>query len=298
MDRVAGAWESTPVRWKRCAFVAVSLHLTIVTFLFSRYISTDRSLVEPSVEPLVRGMLVDAEPIRTQHASGGRIHSGSPDSPTADSAIQADVTTYEPDAGLVGTLAGDILTGMRQTLGPDALDKLADKSRTLERISSPEEVSRMAAAIARTFGARTATQSPTTAPADGRFDFDAALLTNVSRTEVGGVTRITQHLSDSAGRTAQVVTSRHTDAATGDARYELCLVEPGRRSAPFRVGVEEFAEAEASYRPFAVLERFPLVQQLHREAVVPILGKLIEDDSSLLPADLRRSRAAPSTSPP
>lgn len=322
-----GAWETTPAKWRKCLVAAAAMHVLPLTILAARSLAPLPFDASPQVEPSVRGMLAeippdsvaDAGPVHRPVADSPDTSAANPPSPGPEAIAPSDqppdgrpgastevahpdsepaapknptrFAAYEPDQSLIEQLSKDLFAGMHQPLADDALEQLAQRSRTLERISNAQEVSRMAAAIAGAFGAQPA-RPPTSQPAAGDFDFQRALLTDVTCHTGDGETNFVETFGDGSGRTLQIVTRRLTNPATGRHAYEQSILEPGKPPVMLSATAEEFAAAEARHRPFEFLNRFPLARQLHREAVIPILDKLVADDSALLPPELRANTRA------
>ena len=102
-------------------------------------------------------------------------------------------------------------------------------------------------------------------------------MTRSTREVEGDLVRIRETLTDPAGRSFIMIASRRTDPSTGEYTYETSNIEDGV-TLTFPATAETFEQAEARHRPFELMERFPLVGQLHREAVVPILRMLAEPE--------------------
>jgi hypothetical protein len=251
--------------WRRSLLISVTIHSAII-FLVLGSIATF-STEGPSaieVEPLVRGALAkvptEATPL-----------------PEPVGQWDTETTEVEPDASVVAR-AAEVLHGPRAAShGPDTYEELTRKSAILERISNSTEVSRMAAEITRAFGVRP-WGVPTSAPAGNRpFDFDRGLLTDVVRSESDGVITYCETFTEPDGTTARIIT-RRCGAPNGPWTYEQTLIEPGRPEISLRIDEEMYADVVARARPFEIINSHPLVKQLHREAVLPILEKLIREE--------------------
>jgi hypothetical protein len=158
---------------------------------------------------------------------------------------------------------------------PAAFEKLVQKARLLEQISTPEEVRRMSDRIR---DALNIGEFPA-ASAEGRaIDFDKAQLISSERVERGDTIEIRERMTDSEGASAEIVYLRRVGPA-GRVAYEQIYIEGGRAPVTFDSNQEEFDAAAARQRPFAIINRFPLLQSLHRQAVIPLMDKLAREET-------------------
>lgn len=184
------------------------------------------------------------------------------------------VAAAEPDGEMIRSLLENITEAASQPADPQARDELLRKAAVLQQISSPEEVDRMAAAIREAFGIKPFPMAPVPAGPGRAIDLDRFVLSDVSREEDGSTIRIREILVDATGTELILETSRTSKPGTSEVTYEQRLHEPGTPAVAVSASQEEFDAALARYQPFEIINRFPLVKQLHRQAVVPLMGKL------------------------
>ncbi len=251
--------------WRRAAVAAVGLHLSLFVSLFVASVGGMQDAGGVVIEPLVEGALSREAIVESTIAA---------DPSGVEFSVQTAV--YEPGDSVIRDAVAGLTAAGDRTAGDEAWAKLARKARVLEEISSPSEVSRMAGKITAILGVE---KSPgaTTRPAAGAFDFDRSVMTRSTREVEGDAVRIRETLTDAAGRSFIMIASRRVDPATGEYVYETSNIENGI-TLTFPATVATFEEAEARHRPFELMERFPLVGQLHREAVLPILRMLAEPE--------------------
>jgi len=219
----------------------------------------------------------------------------------------AGLQSAQPDAATVQRTVRRALAVKSFSAAPDnALDRLADKAAMLEQISSPAEIAKMAGEITRAMGV-TPWEAPTTsAPAsDKPFDFETAVLVDITREETGERTTLREVFSQRDGRTAALATIRER-TPDGAFRYRQTIVDPARpddeRKLVFEVAAEDFDAVESRRGPFEVIRKYPLMRQLHRSAVVPLLEKLSQESprpapTAPVPADSKSRPGHPTTRP-
>lgn len=257
------ALPTIPRAWRPALLLAVLLHGGLVFMLIAgalRGVGAGREVGDLQLEPLPRGRLAVSSPSPARRA------------PAVETPIR--VTETESAMDTVRGAVSRILEAARKPAAPDALSALARKVQLLERISSADEVTRMAALITQALGAEERSPASTTRPAAGPFDFDHSLMTASRRNEDEDVVRISETLTDPAGRTFTIVSMRTLDPQTGAVTYQRTTRSPGSAPSRFRLSAGDFRDAVARHRPFNLINRFPLVRQLHRQAVLPILRKL------------------------
>ncbi len=188
--------------------------------------------------------------------------------------IQA--VAFEPGVDHVRRAAALIVDAADRPPAPDAIERLSRKAEVLEQISSPAEVSKMAGVITGVLGIEDHASERIDPAGGGSFDFNHALLTGSIRVEDGDRVRIIETLKDSTGNIRELIWLRSFDPETDGLVYEQSMSGTGEGSRFFASSAGEFEDAEVRHLPFAVINRYPLVGQLHREAVLPILRKLSE----------------------
>jgi len=260
--------------WRRSVCLALVMH-TGISLAMLHYAGLGINDVTVSaLEPVVRGDLVEFE---------ADIGLPLQDTQAEDAAAAAGQTrvAIEPSMAIIRDVASSMLEDRDEQPAPDALETLAHKAKLLERISSPQAIAAMAERIRQALGTR---GEITSRPADDRpvvVDIDRCQLVDVARVESDGAVEIRETLTDLAGHSVIVVALRRTDPTTGKLTYEQILIEPGRSPQTVRSDKEAFEAALARYRPFKLIHRFPLLKQLHRQAVLPILDKLTHEPDPL-----------------
>ncbi len=253
--------------WRRAVAAAIGLHLSLFVSLFVASVGGMQDAGGVVIEPLVTGVLSPAVLVEST-TSGGSF----------EAEVSVQTSDYEPADSVIRDAVAGLTTAGDRAAGDEAWAKLARKARVLEEISSPSEVSRMAGKITAILGVDK-TPGATTRPAAGAFDFDRSVMTSSTRAVEGDAVRIRETLTDAAGRSFIMIASRRVDPATGEYVYETSNIENGV-TLTFPATAETFEEAKARHRPFELMERFPLVGRLHREAVVPILRMLAEPEGA------------------
>jgi len=256
--------------WRRSVCLAMMLHtgISLAMLHYAGFGLGDVSV--NALEPIVHGDLVEFEAGLNVPIQGAQ-----PDEPTV-AAGQTRIA-IEPSMALIREVTSSMLEDREKDAGPDAIEELVRKAMLLERISSPRAVSSISEKIRRALGTRDeiASQPATLGPV--AVDIDTCQLIDVVRVESEGVVEIRETLTDPAGFSIIVVSLRRTDPATGEAVYEQMLIEPGQEPARLTSDKESFEAALSRYRPFRLMHRFPLIKQLHRQAVLPILDKLTSE---------------------
>lgn len=254
--------------WRRAILVAISIHVSVFACILHTAVGGLDAAPDFDLKPLVTGALRPAAWMQPL----GEAESGFRPMPVTAAA-------YEPGDDVVRQAVQSVTDAAEGPAPDDAYQRLARKARILEEISSRQEVARMAARITAILGVDERPKPATTQPTGGVFDFDRSVLIASTRQEDGDVVRITETLSDPAGRTFVMVASRRLHPETGEFVYELTNIEAGE-SHTFASSAESFEDAQARHRPFALIDRFPLMRQLHREAVIPILRRLSAPDDA------------------
>ncbi len=279
-QRLLGPNPDQSVRGQSFALALLLHALVLAAFAYAGF----RGMVpthEPEFSAMVRASL-SAERFETAPPESGEAHWVDEPAPEADGGVIASdsaALVVEPGEAVVSGLARDVLAAAHKPPPPDALAELARKAEVLQRVSNPEEVRRIAQQVRRVLGAPPPIAQGVPAPG-GQFDYDNPLVVDAIRIERPGEVEIRETLADPAGRSITICTVRREDAMSGAFQYERILIEP--QSQPHRTPSdrETFEEALARQQPFEVINQFPLLRQIHDEAVLPILGKLSREEGS------------------
>ncbi len=290
--------------WGRAFVLALLIHVGFLGSALSTTLPFSLSTPRPPVEQLIRGTLVfENEADQPEHVAvevpqaPARVGDALRDAASIDadisrpSARDLEGHALEPDPETIRQAVGALASAPAGPPSEELYDHLLRDAERLERISNPVAVARMAKAIRQVLNAPALNQA-TTLPADGEpFDFDRSVLTEVQRITGAGTVEIHETLRDPGGRMLTVITRHRPAEDSGQDIYEQTLLESGQPPSTHRITSEDFEEAEARYRPFEVINRFPLVKLLHQEAVLPLLRKMSEDSAAT-------SRPAEPTSQP
>lgn len=276
--------------WARSFALALVLHIGLLGAALSAVTLASPNLSGPRIEQLIRGTLVLDDPVAPRpSADSSFLPSGSataaPDgedsadasepSPTTPPVVEG--TVLEPDPETIRRATEALSAAPPGPPTPDLYDRLSRDAATLERISNPEEVSRMAAAIRKALDVEPVLPPTTQAVGDANFDFERSVLADAQRITTPDSEEFHETLVDPVGRKMTIITRQRRSSGVADAIYEQTLLEPGKPSSTHLVTKEEFEEAMARHHPFEVINRFPLVKLLHQEAVLPLLRKMGEE---------------------
>lgn len=269
-------------RVRRCAWVVATLaHVGLSFFLLNRW-AGELSAGAPVIQPVAVSEILESEIARQLTAE---ITPTVEPAPAAGGSI---TTSVEPDRGIVQSVAAQLVNYRDADVGPDPLATVRDKARLLEQISSPAEIERMAESLR---GAMGVDAQPVAAPTaeTAPVDWADAVQSTAERIERDGVVEIHETFVDHRGGASTMV---HVRTATGEAdvyAYSMYLIERGKRLAESRCTAEDFNTAAERARPFDVINQFPLLRELHRSAIVPIMNKLARDEevAKSVPADTR-----------
>lgn len=254
--------------WGRSVLLALMAHVVVAVIVVTVATLGFDAAGDFDSETIIRGALLPEA--RTEE------HPVTRTEPVKFEGVQA--IAFEPGVDQVRRAVALIADAAERPPDPDAIVQLSRKAEILEHISSPAEISNMAGVIAGVLGVEAAANESVGPAGAGAFDFDRALLTDSSRVEDGDRLRIVETLSDPDGREQELIWLRTVDPATGAYVYEQAIATAGKGPEFFETSADEFEDAEARNRPYAVINRYPLVGQLHRQAVLPILRKLSESD--------------------
>lgn len=274
---------SNPRRWvwDKAFLLALGGHLTLFALLFAwsniGFPREDITLPGPMIrtalevsgrEPtLSTGKLQDqalgeGEPQHQEYAISKVIESS-----------KADSSSLEPDARTISQLVQSVVTVARHPTVPAAPEALRQKAVLLQEISNATEVSRMATAIRQALNLGEAENSSATMASTQPCDVDQSILTDAERREENGKISIRETMLDPNGGYVKIVTTKSVNPQNGEPIYEQIISQSGQE--PFRLTVtrDEYEEALKRYQPFELINRFPLVRQLHHQAIVPILRR-------------------------
>lgn len=272
--------------WRRSVFLAAFLHLAVGALVLFQFGAPDFDAAISTPFP-VNTLEITESP----ETPGADLPHDSGADATVNSASPGD-TAVEPGFDYVRRAADAIRESATRTAGPDALADLERKARLIEEISTPAEIAKITSHVRAALGANalTADEAPQS-PAHGsrRFDFDRCIVVNAERFERAGEVEIRETLRDRSGNVIHLSYIRRTDPKTGAVTC-FQTQQPAEVDPPIivEISVEEFVEAEARQRPYDVINRFGLLQQIHRQAVLPLIDKFAEEETE---------PAAPATQP-
>ena len=256
--------------WRRSFLLALSIHLAIGAWLLSYVVPPPPTDDVMRVEPMLRAAITEevAKPLPTFDAANAA------EPPAA-------VASAEPSLGDIrGGVERAITSAAQSVDSQDAIKRLADQARILEQVSNPQEVARMSEKISEAMGLHAWPQGATSRPvAIAAFDFNKAMLLDITREERGDTLTIRQVMGTRDGARAIIESSRRVTEK--GPRFEQRLIEASRADAKdppvIQMDADEFAAVEAQQKPYELIRQYPLVQQLHHAAVLPLMEKLVEE---------------------
>ncbi|QDV47749.1 hypothetical protein Enr13x_76610 [Stieleria neptunia] len=132
------------------------------------------------------------------------------------------------------------------------LTELEKNLKRLESVASEQSVQQVSATIAQSLGLDVDQYADKTPPAEGTFDTKTAQLSDVIRTQ----------------------------DESGDWRYETVMVDAQGRE--MRVPTDA-AGGEPLYDTFELMNRYPMARGVYQSVVMPMLQKMLEEESSPSP---------------
>ncbi len=268
--QIPSALDSQRRAWRRSFFLALSVHLGIGAWLLSHVVPEPPMDELTRIEPMLRAGIADE-----MNKSITPVNAASP----GTSAGEADAG--DPmEVDIRGGIARAMAAAAESVVSGDAISRLSDQAQVLEQVSNPREVARITSRISEAMGLTAWPEGATSRPVEPvAFDFNKALLLDITREEHGNTVTIRQILGTREGARAVIESSRRMTEK--GPRYEQRLIEPGS-SAPedavmMTLDADEFAAVEARQKPYELIRQYPLVQQLHKSAVLPLMEKLSEE---------------------
>lgn len=256
--------------WRRSFLLALSIHAGIGAWLLSHAVPEPPTDDWARIEPMLRAGIAE-ETDKSSIPPGAAAPGDGLSATDAAEPMEVDIRGGMEQA--IAAAADSLASG-------DALNRLSEQARMLEQVSNPQEVARMAGRISEAMGLKAWPEGATSRPASQvAFDFDRAMLLDITREERGDTVTIRQVLGTRDGARAIIESSRRmTD--TGP-KFEQRLIESDSSSATavpaLPLDAEDFAAAEARAKPYELIRQYPLVQQLHRSAVLPLMEKLADE---------------------
>lgn len=260
--------------WTRSFLIALSVHVGIGFWLLSHAVPPPPTDVLPRIEPMLRAAIAH----ETRTVPEVRVTSAS--EPVSEGLASLEPSLSDIRGGLTGALSE--LAGSVDIT--EAYSKLADQAKILEQVSNPREVARIAGRISEAMGLQAWPEGPTSRPASATpFDFDKAMLLDITREERGDTVTIREVMGTRDGARVVIESTRRVTAA--GPRFEQRLIEAGQseRDSPpaLPMDAEDFAAVEIRQKPYELIRQFPLVQQLHHAAVLPLLEKLADESPDM-----------------
>lgn len=250
---------------------------TVAIFIFLNYLFGRFDPETSSVEPIAHGELVNEEIVRRLTAELAK-------QPKPSGIAEPSMATaIEPGVGVVESIAQRILDYEPTEGGPDPLATVRRNAALLERISSPEEIDRMASKLREAMGASSLQLRRPTADTPP-VDWPQAVPSGGKRIEVGERIEIHETFIDAAGGASTMIHAKEAAPNSEDFIYTIAMIERGQRDPPSRCTKDDFDLAAERIRPFEVIDQFPLLQELHRSAILPIMQKMSQDESANVPA--------------
>ncbi|MCA9254416.1 MAG: hypothetical protein KDA33_02210 [Phycisphaerales bacterium] len=263
-----------PRRVRRISFLAAAtLHAVVIALTLNYLLGRFQQI--PVVEPVVTSELVDQEIADRLTAEIARQKASTP---TAN--VGAVTTSSEPGDSVILSVASRILNYKDAAAdGPDPLESVRQNAALLERISSAGEVDRMADRLRQAMGASDIRIREPDADTPA-VDWDVAVQSGGRRVEIDDRIEIHETFVDDKGGASTMIHTRKPAGETGEFVYTVSLVEAGHRDPPSQCTKDEFDLAVDRIAPFEVINQFPLLGELHRSAIVPIMQRMSKDEAT------------------
>ncbi len=270
--QIPSALDSQRRAWRRSFFIALSIHISIGAWLLSHVVP------EPPMDDLAR-----VAPMLRAGIAEEMTKPSQPDNLVAQGDHAAADAGDPTEVDIRGGLERAIASAAESLVSGDAINRLSEQAKVLEQVSNPQEVAKMTSRISEAMGLKAWPDGATSRPvAAGPFDFDKALLLDITREERGDTVTIRQVLGTRDGARAIIESSRR-NTKTGP-KFEQRLLEPNatRQNDPviLMMDAEDFAAVEARQKPYELMRHYPLVQQLHKSAVLPLIEKLASESGT------------------
>lgn len=260
-----------PRHVRRISFViAAALHAVGIAVLLNFVLGQIQQMAD--VKPVVRSELIDAQIAEKLTAEIAQ----QSDAPKPETG--AVTTALEPGESVIDSVVARIRNYRNAETGPDPLETVRRNAALLERISNTDEVDRMAGRLREAMGANSiAIREPNAdTPA---VDWNVAVQSGGKRVENGARVEIHETFIDDKGGASTMIHTKAPIGATDDFTYTVALIEAGRNEPPNKCTREEFELAAERIAPFEVIDQFPLLRELHRSAIVPIMQKMSQDET-------------------
>ena len=272
--QIPSALDAQRRAWRRSFFLALSIHIGIGAWLLSHVVPEPPMDDWARIEPMLRAGI--AEEIDKSSKPVGEVSQGDTPAPAdAGEPIEVDIR---------GGIERAIAAAAESFVSGDAINRLSEQAKVLEQVSNSQEVAKMTSRISEAMGLKAWPDGATSRPViAGEFDFDKALLLDITREERGDTVTIRQVLGTRDGARA-IIESRRRMTEKG-LKFEQRLIEsPSSKeddSIILPIDAEEFAAVEARQKPYELIRQYPLVQQLHKTAVLPLIEKLSEESGAM-----------------
>lgn len=271
--QIPNALDSQRRAWRRSFFIALSIHLAIGAWLLSHVVPEPPTDDWTRIEPMLRAGIaeeISKTELPANHAEPGKA------TEAADAGEPTEVDIRGGIERAIATAADSLTSG-------DAISRLSEQARMLEQVTNTAELAKMTTRISEAMGLKAWPDGTTSRPAvDAAFDFDKALLLDITREELGDTVTIRQVLGTRDGARAIIESSRRLTA--NGPKFEQRLIEsttpPEVDPQVLPIDAEEFAAVEARQKPYELIRQFPLVQQLHQAAVLPLIEKMTEESAT------------------
>lgn len=249
-------------RWS--LVLAVMLHSLVLGAALQLWSRGLQNVALQAAEPMLSGELVSIESLPP-------VEIDDPIPPTS-----RDQLAFEPSAELVQSVAARILNEAHHRDG-HSLSDVREKAELLDRISNADEIKKMADHLRSAIGTDLDGIDDTSEDAPP-VDWNRALPVSAKRVEADGSFEVHEVFADPDGGRSVMIHARITD---GDhVKFTTCFIERGQRSAPVQSTKAEFELALARIEPLEMMQDYPLLQELHRSAILPILHKLAAEQEA------------------
>lgn len=251
--------------------IAAMIHTVGIAVLLNYLLGQFQNV--PVLQPIATSELLDADIARQLTA---QIQPVDPEAAPADPAA---TTAVEPGASVIQSVTARIRNYDKTETGPDPLETVRRNAALLERISSTKEIDRMADRLRDAMGAPAVPMHEPNAETPA-VNWDKAVQSGGRRIVDGDRVEIHETFVDAGGGASTMIHAREPGDAPAEFIYTVTLLEGGHQTPPAQCTVDEFNSAAERVRPFEVISEFPLLRELHRSAIVPIMQKMSEDEES------------------
>jgi len=242
-------------RWS--LWLAVIAHSLLLGGVLHLWSSGLRDVTLNAAQPILTGELIDAKSLP----------------PVELDELQKKSMAVEPSPALIGSMAQRVLHDARNVDG-HSLSEVRQKAELLERISNADEIQKIADHLRSTLGAELEGIDATSENAPP-VDWNNALPISAKRVEAEGMLEVHEVYADPAGgRTVMIHTRKKADDGI---TYTTSFIERGHRGAPVASTQSEFEAALARIEPIEMMQDYPLLRELHRAAILPILHKMVAE---------------------